>query len=100
MAKLRFGAFLAPHHPVGEHPMLLLRRDLDFAAERAAPTASVCLRTGRNRLLKKGFETLTYLNGGSPRPWRFSRRTFQRPASLPWQALSLSDWCSPNSWLS
>jgi hypothetical protein len=31
MAKLRFGAFLAPHHPVGEHPMLLLRRDLDFA---------------------------------------------------------------------
>ena len=32
MAKLRFGAFLAPHHPVGEHPMLLLRRDLDFAA--------------------------------------------------------------------
>ena len=32
MEKLRFGAFLAPHHPVGEHPMLLLRRDLDFAA--------------------------------------------------------------------
>ena len=31
MAKLRFGAFLAPHHPVGEHPMLLLRRDLDLA---------------------------------------------------------------------
>jgi limonene 1,2-monooxygenase len=31
MTKLRFGAFLAPHHPVGEHPMLLLRRDLDFA---------------------------------------------------------------------
>jgi limonene 1,2-monooxygenase len=31
MEKLRFGAFLAPHHPVGEHPMLLLRRDLDLA---------------------------------------------------------------------
>ena len=31
MTKLRFGAFLAPHHPVGEHPMLQLRRDLDFA---------------------------------------------------------------------
>jgi limonene 1,2-monooxygenase len=31
MAKLRFGAFLAPHHPVGEHPALQLRRDLDFA---------------------------------------------------------------------
>lgn len=31
MAQLRFGAFLAPHHPVGEHPMLMLRRDLDFA---------------------------------------------------------------------
>jgi len=32
MARLRFGAFLAPHHPVGEHPMLLFRRDIDFAA--------------------------------------------------------------------
>lgn len=32
MAKLRFGAFLAPHHPVGEHPMLLMRRDLDLAS--------------------------------------------------------------------
>src|ERR1700755_2159795 len=31
MTKLRFGAFLAPHHPVGEHPTLQLRRDLDFA---------------------------------------------------------------------
>ncbi len=30
-SRLRFGCFLAPHHPLGEHPMLLLRRDLDFA---------------------------------------------------------------------
>lgn len=31
MARLRFGTFLAPHHPLGESPTLLLRRDLDFA---------------------------------------------------------------------
>jgi limonene 1,2-monooxygenase len=30
MPRLRFGAFLAPHHPLGEHPMLQFRRDLDF----------------------------------------------------------------------
>ena len=30
--RLRFGAFLAPHHPLGEHPTLLFRRDLDLAA--------------------------------------------------------------------
>jgi limonene 1,2-monooxygenase len=30
MARLKFGAFLAPHHPLGEHPMLQFRRDLDF----------------------------------------------------------------------
>jgi limonene 1,2-monooxygenase len=30
MSRLGFGAFLAPHHPVGEHPMLQFRRDLDF----------------------------------------------------------------------
>ena len=30
--RLRFGAFLAPHHPVGEHPTLQFRRDLDFVA--------------------------------------------------------------------
>src|SRR5947208_2873559 len=29
--RLRFGAFLAPHHPPGEHPTLQMRRDLDFA---------------------------------------------------------------------
>lgn len=30
MTRLRFGAFLAPHHPVGEHPMLQFERDLAF----------------------------------------------------------------------
>ena len=29
--RLKFGAFLAPHHPIGEHPMLQFRRDLDLA---------------------------------------------------------------------
>ena len=33
MSRLRFGAFLAPHHPVGEHPMLQFRRDLDLVAQ-------------------------------------------------------------------
>ena len=28
MAKLKFGAFLAPHHPIGEHPTLQLEGDL------------------------------------------------------------------------
>jgi limonene 1,2-monooxygenase len=32
MSRIRFGAFLAPHHPIGEHPALQFRRDLDFAA--------------------------------------------------------------------
>jgi limonene 1,2-monooxygenase len=32
MARLRFGTFLAPHHPTGEHPTLQYQRDLDFAA--------------------------------------------------------------------
>jgi len=31
MARLRFGGFLAPHHPIGEHPTLQFRRDLDLA---------------------------------------------------------------------
>lgn len=30
MKSLRFGSFLAPHHPVGEHPTLQLKRDLDL----------------------------------------------------------------------
>ncbi len=30
MARLNFGAFLAPHHPIGEHPMLQFSRDLDL----------------------------------------------------------------------
>ena len=33
MSRLRFGAFLAPHHPLGESPTLLLRRDLDLVAQ-------------------------------------------------------------------
>jgi limonene 1,2-monooxygenase len=32
MLRLKFGAFLAPHHPVGENPLLQFRRDLDFVA--------------------------------------------------------------------
>src|SRR5438045_536371 len=32
MTRLNFGAFLAPHHPIGEHPMLQFRRDLDLVA--------------------------------------------------------------------
>jgi limonene 1,2-monooxygenase len=32
MARLQFGTFLAPHHPLGEHPTLQFQRDLDFAA--------------------------------------------------------------------
>src|SRR5437762_12853916 len=33
MARLKFGAFLAPHHPIGEHPMLQLRRDLELVEQ-------------------------------------------------------------------
>jgi limonene 1,2-monooxygenase len=32
MKRLKFGAFLAPHHPIGEHPMLQMRNDIKFAA--------------------------------------------------------------------
>ena len=32
MTRLEFGAFLAPHHPIGEHPTLMFQRDLEFAA--------------------------------------------------------------------
>jgi limonene 1,2-monooxygenase len=31
--RMKFGAFLAPHHPIGEHPTLQLRRDLELAAQ-------------------------------------------------------------------
>ncbi len=31
MTRMKFGAFLAPHHPIGEHPMLQLRSDLKLA---------------------------------------------------------------------
>jgi limonene 1,2-monooxygenase len=30
MARMKFGAFLAPHHPLGEHPTLQLQRDLQL----------------------------------------------------------------------
>ncbi len=30
MSKLQFGAFLAPHHPIREHPTLQFRGDLDL----------------------------------------------------------------------
>jgi limonene 1,2-monooxygenase len=30
MARMKFGAFLAPHHPLGEHPTLQLQRDLEL----------------------------------------------------------------------
>src|SRR5688572_3117859 len=32
MPRMRFGTFLAPHHPLGESPTLQFQRDLDFAA--------------------------------------------------------------------
>ena len=32
MGRMKFGTFLAPHHPIGEHPTLQFQRDLDFAA--------------------------------------------------------------------
>ena len=33
MADLRFGAFLAPHHPIGEHPVLQFQNDLAFVEQ-------------------------------------------------------------------
>jgi limonene 1,2-monooxygenase len=32
MSRLKFGTFLAPHHPIGENPTLQFRNDLKFAA--------------------------------------------------------------------
>ena len=32
MLNMRFGAFLAPHHPIGEHPTLQLQGDLELVA--------------------------------------------------------------------
>ena len=31
MARIRFGTFLAPHHPLGESPTLQFQRDLELA---------------------------------------------------------------------
>lgn len=33
MTRFRFGSFLAPHHPLGEHPALLFQRDLDLVEQ-------------------------------------------------------------------
>ncbi len=33
MTRLRFSAFLAPHHPIGEHPRLQYRSDLDLVEQ-------------------------------------------------------------------
>jgi len=33
MARMKFGAFLAPHHPIGENPMLQFRSDIAFAKQ-------------------------------------------------------------------
>jgi limonene 1,2-monooxygenase len=30
MSRMKFGAFLAPHHPIGENPMLQFRRDIEL----------------------------------------------------------------------
>ncbi|MBI2767033.1 MAG: LLM class flavin-dependent oxidoreductase [Chloroflexi bacterium] len=30
MARMKFGVFLAPHHPIGEHPTLQIRRDVEL----------------------------------------------------------------------
>ena len=32
MARLQFGTFLAPHHPLGEHPTLQFQRDIELAS--------------------------------------------------------------------
>ena len=32
MARVKFGGFVAPHHPIGENPTLQLQRDLELAA--------------------------------------------------------------------
>lgn len=33
MQRLKFGAFLAPHHPIGENPVLQYRRDIDLVEQ-------------------------------------------------------------------
>ena len=33
MAGLKFGAFLAPHHPIGENPVLQFRSDLELVEQ-------------------------------------------------------------------
>ncbi len=40
MSRLGFGAFLAPHHPIGENPMLQFRRDIKFVAKKLGMDAA------------------------------------------------------------
>jgi hypothetical protein len=53
MARLGFGAFLAPHHPIGENPLLQFRRDIAFVkhldelATTSSGAASTIRRAGR-----------------------------------------------------
>src|SRR5437588_6945399 len=42
MPRLNFGAFLAPHHPVGENPLLQFRRDLDLVEQRGKLGGDEC----------------------------------------------------------
>jgi len=41
MPRFSFGAFLAPHHPIGELPMLQFRRDLDLVEHLRRPRVAV-----------------------------------------------------------
>ena len=45
MPRLRFGTFLAPHHPVGEHPTLQIPV-LEFRGAPIAIDAAAVARTG------------------------------------------------------
>ena len=49
MDRLKFGAFLAPHHPIGEHPMPQFRRDLDFVEHGASALGLLRRRLCRQR---------------------------------------------------
>jgi len=40
MARLKFGAFLAPHHPIGEHPMLAIPPRPSISSNRSTRSAS------------------------------------------------------------
>ena len=69
MNRLKFGAFLAPHHPIGEHPMLQFRRDLDLVEQ-----LDQLVRRRDLRLLDRVLEVLEteqiHLVVGFPHPRR------------------------------